>query len=119
MGRLVYDASQKYYDMCKTCVRRKQYRRYNYFGDPTISVFGIEDNKKDLRPALLSRKNAENTDEIKEEVVSYNVYTIMGNRLASFTQYEDLHAFIQTYSETVLVQVLHNDNSIKVIKLTK
>lgn len=119
MGRLVYDASQKYYDMCKTCVRRKQYRRYNYFGDPTISVFGIEDNKKDLRPALLSRKNAENTDEIKEEVVSYNVYTIMGNRLASFTQYEALHSFIQTYNGIALVQVLHGDNSVEVIKLTK
>lgn len=76
-------------------------------------------NKKVLRPALLSRKNAENTDEIKEEVVSYNVYTIMGNRLASFTQYEALHSFIQTYNGIALVQVLHGDNSVEVIKLTK
>lgn len=119
MGRLVYDASKKYYDMCKTGVRRKQYRKYNYFGDPTISVFGIDNEGTDLRPAMIPRNIIELIDESDREAIGYELYTIMGIHIASFSKYEDLQTFMQTYSGTVIVQIIHTDNSIEVIKLFK
>lgn len=117
LGRLVYDASKKYYDMCKTCVRRKQYHKYNYFGDPTLSVFGIESNNN-LRPALIQRKFFSNPLPTSQGI-SYHLYTLLGFPIASFTNYDDLLPYIQSFSGTCLLQIINSDNSTQIIKILK
>lgn len=113
MGRLVYDGSKKYYDMCKTGVRRKQYRKYVYFGDPTLSVFGVESSGSTLRPALIPRQTIDFTD---EDIVRYNLYNVLGMHLTTLYSGEDVLTFLQSNRDVTLIQVIYSDNSSNLYK---
>lgn len=114
-------AEDKYYNACSIPIRKRQVLKYNLIGDPTLAVYGMDDDGG-YAPFHISKKD--NRDIEKDSIYTdsqvdiIEIYNIDGNKIATI---DSQASFVQNSLQpgVYIVKKIHTDGTMSTYKLMK
>lgn len=111
-------AETKYYRALSTSTRRKQIEKYNLIGDPTLFIYGLDEDGN-AAPFHLTKKdnfNEQSIDSINDLIISMELYDINGQKLSINTNNQVLD---ELPSGVYIIRIQYNDGTCNIQKIIK